>query len=279
MAIAAGVGAVVSSVGTTMLGLAAPAIGATTAPVCDASKTDAVVRAGLKSTNAKALAAYLKSKPYLALHTSTLKSKTAWTKAKGKAKVAALKKYKAAQVKEAAAIAAFKKANTYNSFSGKNTPTPINTTSPDHPGVWNWGDYYTRVIVKGGAVTDVCTFIDQTNDGSVTAGTPASDVDKTTSRDTYQGINAPFATSPIPGTLPVLWNATLAKPTKTQAAVEAHVNQCIHQSYTVLTAPCTKGGLVVDAMTGLTGATYTVQGYADSLHAALTAAKAAKSIG
>jgi hypothetical protein len=279
VAVAAGVGAVVSSVGTTMLGFAAPAL-AVTAPACDATKTDAAVRASLNTTNAAALKAYLKSKPYLALHTNTLKTKAAWVKAKGKAKVAALKKYKAAQVKEAAAIAAFKKANNYSTFSGTATPARIATTVPDtHPGLWDWGTYTTRVLVKGGVVVNVCTNVDQTNDGN-DANPPvmATAQDKLDSQNLYQGIDKPFATNDIPGNLPVMWYATLVKPAKTQAAIEANVNTCIHAGYTVLSAACPKGGLNND-VTNLTGATYTVQGYTTTLHAALTAAKAAKSIG
>jgi hypothetical protein len=279
LAVAAGVGAVVSSVGTTMLGFAAPALAAT-APACDATKSDAAVRATLNTTNAAALKAYLKSKPYLALHANTLKTKTAWVKAKGKAKTAALKKYKAAQVKEAAAIAAFKKANNYTTYSGTATPPPIATTVPDtHPGLWNWGTYTTRILVKGGAVVNVCTNVDQTADGNdAMPQQVATAQDKLDSQNLYQGINAPFATSDVPGTLPVMWYATLVKPAKTRAAIEANVNGCIHQDFTVNSTACPKGGLN-NNVTNLTGATYTVEGYTTTLHAALTAAKSAKSIG
>jgi hypothetical protein len=262
-----------------MLGFAAPALAAT-APACDATKTDAAVRATLNGTNAAALKGYLKSKPYLSLHANTLKTKTAWTKAKGKAKTAALKKYKAALAKENAAIAAFKKANNYATFSGKATPARIATTVADtHPGLWDWGTYTTRVLVKGGVVVNVCTNVDQTNDGN--DGNPpvvASAQDKLDSQSLYQGIDKPFATNDIPGNLPVMWYATLVKPAKTQAAIEANVNKCIHAGYTVLSVACPKGGLNND-VTNLTGATYTVQGYTTTLHAALTAAKAAKTIG
>jgi hypothetical protein len=278
LAVAAGVGAVVSSVGTTMLGFAAPAI-AVAAPACDATKTDAAVRATLNSTNAAALKAYLKSKPYLALHTNTLKTKAAWVKAKGKAKAAALKKYKAAQVKEAAAIAAFKKANNYSTFSATATPARIVTSVPDtHPGLWDWGTYTTRILVKGGAVVNVCTNVDQTNDGN-DANPPvmATAQDKLDSQNLYQGINSPM-TADIPGTLPVMWFATLVKPAKTAAGIEANVNGCVHQNFDVISVACPKGGLN-NSMTNLTGATYTVEGYTTTLHASLVAAKAAKVIG
>lgn len=280
VAVASGLGAVVSSAGITVLGFSAPAIAAA-APACDASQTDAAVTATLKSLNGAALKTYMKSKAYVTLHTNTTKAKLAWTKAKGaKAKAAAKKKWTTAAAREAAALAAFKKVNTYAAYSGVNTPNPITTTSADHPGTYDWGTYTTRIITKAGMVQAVCTFVDQTNDGRVDVQppVPASAADKATSQSTYQGVDKPFATSDIPGTLPVLWAATLYGVPKTQAGIDANVNTCIHQDFTVTTAPCTKGGLN-DPMTGLTGATYTVQGYSASLHSALVAAKAAKSIG
>jgi hypothetical protein len=261
-----------------MLGFAAPALAAT-APACDATKTDAAVRASLNTTNAAALKAYLKSKPYLALHTNTLKTKAAWVKAKGKAKAAALKKYKAAQVKEAAAIAAFKKANNYSTFSGTYTPPMIATADQvTYPGNWNWGTYTTRVLIKGGVLQKVCVNVDQTNDGN--DGNPpvvATAQNKLDSQNLYQGINSPMSAD-VPGNLPIMMFATTVKPAKTRAAIEANVNSCIHAGYTAISVACPKGGLN-NSVTNLTGATYTVQGYTTTLHAALTAAKAAKSIG
>lgn len=278
LAVAAGVGAVVSSVGTTMLGFAGPAL-ATTAPACDATKTDAAVRATLNTTNAAAYKGYLKSKPYLALHANTLKTKTAWVKAKGKAKAPALKKYKAAQLKEAAAMLAFKKANTYTTYSATATPPPIATTVPDtHPGLWDWGTYTTRLLIKGGVLVNVCTNVDQTNDGNdATPRQMASTQDKLDSQNLYQQINSPMTADPA-GNLPIMLYAATVKPAKTQAAIEANVNTCIHAGYTVFSAACPKGGLNNSA-TNLTGATYTVEGYTTTLHAALMSAKAAKSIG
>ena len=67
VAVATGIGAVVSSAGVSMLGFSAPAIAAA-APVCDASLSNATVNATLKATNAASLKAYLKSKPYVTLH-------------------------------------------------------------------------------------------------------------------------------------------------------------------------------------------------------------------
>ena len=277
LAAAAGVGAVVSSVGTTMLGLTAPAIAVTTTPTCDATATDANVTAALGTTNVALQAAYLKSKPYLALHAATLKAKVAYTKGKKAQKPLLLKKYKAAFAREIAGILAFRKVAYYSSFSGMATPPRIATNVPTtHPGLWDWGTYTTRVLIRGGAVVDVCTFVDQTNDGN-DQGTAASAQDKLDSASLYQGADKPMSLA-IPGQLPVMWYATLAKPAKVQTAIEANVSQCVTQSYMVNTAPCIKGGLT-DPTTHLTGATYTVQGYETSLHAALTNAKAAKAIG
>jgi hypothetical protein len=72
--------------------------------------------------------------------------------------------------------------------------------------------------------------------------------------------------------------ATTVKPAKTQAAIEANVNTCIHAGYTTTSVACPKGGLN-NPMTNLTGATYTVEGYTTTLHSALMSAKAVKAIG
>jgi hypothetical protein len=105
--------------------------------------------------------------------------------------------------------------------------------------------------------------------------------DLNTSKETYQGIAhpvTPLDPNDIPGTLPVLWSAALAVPSTSVAAVTAHVNKCVTDVYTLRTAVCIDGGLA-QTVGGLTGATYTVNGFKASIQKALTTAKVAKKIG
>jgi hypothetical protein len=274
-AIMTGSGALVSMVGATLVGFAPAASAATLAnPTCNASKSVTAVNAELGAWNAKTLATYKASKPYKALHATTLLKAKAYAKAKGKAKVAAKKAYLAALAKENLAVAAFRKANSYTSYTGTNKPAAVSASA--RAGLWNWGTYTTRVLVKNGSVLQVCTYVDESaaaND----LGTLATAEDKATSADLYQGASKGMDQA-IPGQLPTLWYATLVKPAHTQVAIEANVTTCATQSYDVTTTACPKGGLS-DPTTHLTGATYTVAGYKGSLHAALVSAKASKTIG
>ncbi len=274
VAVVTGVAAVATSVGSTMLGFSGPALAAGTAPACDATQSDTAFAATLAASNSATVKAYTKGKAFTSLHANSTKAKAAYGKAKGKAKAAAKKKWQAAVAKENAALAAFKKANAYTSFSGSITPPRI--AANQRQGLWDWGTYTTRIIIKGSKLSDVCTFVDQTNDGN-DLGTAATAEDKQTSLDLYQGSTKPI-TLDIPGQLPVMWYAAVAAPAKTVAGIEANVQQCVTQNYTVTTAPCIKGGLT-DPVTHATGASYTVGGFTGSLHAALTAAQTAGKLG
>jgi hypothetical protein len=274
--VATGVTTIAATVGGSVVGLATPAQ-ALTAPTLN---TTTCVAPNVATYNAAALAAYKKSAAYTKFDkpvvAAKLKLKKAKTPAAKKAAALALKKAVAAAAKnKAKALAAWTKLNTYSTYAGVATPPPVASDST-HPGTWNWGVYTTRILVKGGKLVKVCTAVNESAAGPVGVAdtrTPQQKIDDLkTSQDTYQGINKPMSQT-IPGTLPVLWFATTFAPSTSLAAVTAHVNKCATDAYTVTSAVCPKGGLT-DPVTHLTGATYTVNGYQQSLQKALTVARA-----
>ena len=271
--VAAGLGAVASSVGVSVIGLAGPASAAVAAPICNATQTDKAAVATVNAYNGAVLASYKKSPGFVKIHAKTTALYKAYAKAKGKAKIAAKKKYLAQVGVEGKAIAAFVRANYYQTYSGTKTPAAV--TATDRVGLWHWGVYTTRIFTKGGAVVNTCTYVDETNAGN-DQGTAATADDKATSADLYQGANKPMSLD-IPGQLPVLWFATTVSPAKSAAAVNTRVATCATQHWDVITTACPKGGLS-DPTSGLTGASYTVSGYEASLQAALAGAVKAKSV-
>lgn len=249
-------------------GLVSPA-NAATLPVCDATLTDAAVTASLNASNASLLANYKKSAPFKKLVAATASKNAALKKAKtAKAKAAAKKALAAAKAKETAGMTAFRKANFVYSTSGQHTPAGVSAN--ERPGVWTWGTYTTRGIFRGGKLVNVCTFVDESAAGN-DQGAVVTEEDIATSASLYQGMAAGMDQD-IPGAIPLLQYAALAAPAVSQTSILNNVSQCIVQDYMTTTAPCIKGGLALE-VGGLTGATYTVNGFKGSLQAALTSAK------
>lgn len=266
---------VVTGIATTLTTLSASTAGlmspanAATAPACDATLSDAAVTATLDASNAALLANYKKTPAFKKLVAATAAKSAALKKAKtAKAKTAAKKAVAAAKAKETAGITAFRKASFVYSTSGQNTPAGV--AALDRLGVWNWGTYTTRAIFQGGKMINVCTMVDESAAGN-DLGTAATEEDIATSASLYQGMAAGMDQD-IPGAIPLLQYAALATPAVSQTAIVNNVQQCIVQDYLTTTAPCIKGGLALE-VGGLTGATYTVNGFKGSLQAALTSAK------
>lgn len=271
----AGIGMVTSSVALGLLTTPAMAA-APVVPTCNATDTDSVFAAKVNAYNAAALANYLKSPAVVAMNNAITKNDKLFKAAKTKAKKAAAKKLlDAAKNKKNAAIAAFKKNSYYYAFSGDATPSPIAVASRE--GLWNWGTYTTRILVNKKTVKKVCTYVDESAAGN-NLGTAATSEDLNTSIVQYQmpdsGLDAE-----IPGTLPVLWAATLVAPATKATTIAANVTTCISQSWEEKSGPCVAGGLAIAEFGGLTGATYTVNGYKDSLQAALTKAVTGTQLG
>lgn len=270
LTVVTGIATTLTTLTASTAGLASPAQGATALPTCDAALSDSAVNATLDASNAALLAGYKKSVPFKKLVAATAAKTAVLKKAKtAKAKSVAAKAVAAAKAKETAGITAFRKANFVYSTSGQNTPAAIAAT--DREGLWSWGTYTTRAIFKGGALVSVCTHVDESAAGN-NLGAVATAEDIATSASLYQGMAAGMDQD-IPGAIPVLQYAALAKPAVSQTAIINNVSQCITQDYMTTTSPCIKGGLAL-TVGGLTGATYTVSGFKDSLQAALTSAKA-----
>ena len=270
LTVVTGVATTLTTLTASTAGLISPAQAAAALPACDATLSDSAVTATLNASNAALLANYKKSVPFKKLVAATAAKAAVLKKAKtAKAKAAAAKAVAAAKAKETAGITAFRKANFVYSTSGSNTPAAIAAT--DRPGVWSWGTYTTRAVFRGGQLVNVCTSVDESAAGN-DLGTAATADDIATSASLYQGM-ASGMDQDIPGAIPVLQYAALAKPAVSQTAIINNVSQCITQDYMTTSAPCIKGGLAL-TVGGLTGATYTVSGFKDSLQAALTSAKA-----
>jgi len=269
VSVAAGVAAVATSVTGSVVGLAGAAeAGTIAAPVLNPA-TCAVPSVVAK--NAQLIAGYKAGKTYKALAAATAAAKTAWTKKKG-TKAA----YTKALGKQNAALAAFTRLNTYAVFSGVADQSTIasvtrNVNSVDEP--WKFGTYTTRVLVKGIKVAGVCTAVNETVAGKVGVFGGLSTADATTSEELYQGRTKPM-TEAVPGQLPTLWCAAAYGSPGSKAVAYAHVVKCVTEDFNTISAICPKGGLAM-APGGLTGATYTVNGFEQSLQKALTAAKTA----
>ncbi|MEI6374294.1 MAG: hypothetical protein WCP26_11000 [Actinomycetes bacterium] len=164
LALATGATAATASVGASLIGFAATANAVPNLTACSttsAAASDATVTAQLNGANAAKLVAYKKTAKYKALHAATVAKTAAWKKKKNATTLAAKKKSIAA---EAAAIAAYKKANYTTSFSYSYQPSGIDPTgSAALPGAWQWGKYTTRIYVKAGKVVagGVCNAVNE----------------------------------------------------------------------------------------------------------------------
>lgn len=259
-ALVTGTTAITASLGTALIGLA-PAADAAALSSCSTSSaaaSDASVNAQLARDNAAALAAYKKTAGYKGIHAKNLAAAAALAAAKRQHKPAATikvltAKAKAASQADANAIANFKKTHDVTSFSASVTPHAV-AGDGTHPGNWNWGVYTTRIYVKNKAVVagGVCTSINESNaHNDAVPPVTASAEDLTQSADLYQA-----------AVLPTLKSAALHGPAMNKAAILARVHTEI---VTTLGA--------ADNLGTNSGASYSVQGFYDSLQAALVKAK------
>ena len=267
LALATGATAATASVGASLIGLTATANAVpnlTTCSTTSAGASDATVTAQLNGANAAKRVAYKKTAKYKALHAVTVAKTAAWTKKKNATTLAAKKKAIAA---EAAAIAAFKKSNYTTSFSASSQPAGIDPTgSATLPGAWQWGKYTTRVYVKAGKVVagGVCVKVNESA-AYVTNNTPQASAQLaeynltgnwvTTSEDLQA---AALRGVGIDGKGMV----GAAAPGGTKAQINARVNTEVVSVF-LSTLPTGAG----------TGASYTVQGFNQSLQLALIKAK------
>ncbi len=265
LALATGATAATASVGASLIGLTATANAVPNLRTCSttsAAASDATVTAQLNGANAALLVAYKKTAKYKALHAVTVAKTAAWKKKKNATTLAAKKK---AEKAEATAIAAFKKANYTSSFSGSTVPGAIDgTTSVNFPGAWQWGKYTTRVYVKAGKVVanGVCVAVDE----NVNVGNGTPDVasiltahpDWVTTSQNLQDIV--LSNKPVSADGHGMVE-TAGKLGGTKAQINARLN----------TEVITNFGATLPLGTG-TGSSYSIQGFYQSLQAALTAA-------
>ena len=275
LAVVTGAGAATASLGASLVGLAAPA-GAVPVPdytTCNANSVvanDGTVNSALAKKNAAALAAFKKTPAFKKVAANTAAKAAALVKAKktkNKAKIAAATKaYNAAVAAQGKAVANFVKANYVSSSSGTSVPAAVSPSgSVDFVGAWTWGKYTTRVYVKGGAMIGVCNNVNEDVNAENTSHVTAHSVDptdawKTTSYDSYQSVS-----------IPIMLQAAQGKTGSfTGAATKGKILPRVHT-------------LIVDTTNGFSGAasplgagsgaTYSVQGFYNSLQAALIKSK------
>ena len=127
--------------------------------------------------------------------------------------------------------------------------------SPSVSGVWNWGIYKTRVISKNKAVVDICVTVDETNAKSDTDVAPSAQ-DLVDSVELYQTDN-----------IALLRTEALTGAKVSRAVILGRVNSKIVE-FSGAAAVTSNGYTTIGAGTG---ATYTVEGFYNSLQAALIA--------
>lgn len=235
-------------------------------PTCDATITDEAMTSSLAAYNASKTSAYKSTPAYKALKKKVTDATAALKKANAvKASTKAAKATKAKKV--AAATKALNTAKGFeskalnavyvNSFSGVAVPTAVPATSSSGAGGnWTFGQYTTRVFVRNGAMIDLCYSVDESdtfaqNDLDVISY--MTEEDKATSL-TYQYGDLQL--------LPTLRTEALKSPAKSKSAINQNIVtwlQAVDDTITEIGAN--------------SGCTYTVQGFQQSLQAALVAAK------
>ena len=269
LAVVTGAGAATASLGASLVGLAAPA-GAVPVPdytTCNANSVvanDGTVNAALAKKNAAPLAAYKRTATYKKIAANTAAKSAALVKAKktkNKVKIAAATKaYNAALAAQNSALANY----TISSSSGVSVPDASPSGSLTFQGDWTWGKYTTRVYVKGGKMLSVCNNVNENVNAKNTLGVTAHSVDptdawKTTSYDSYQS-----------GAIPPMLDAALGKVGSYKGP--ATKGKILPRVHTLIVAPTGFSGASSPLGAG-SGATYSVQGFYNSLQAALIKSK------
>lgn len=140
----------------------ASAAAAPTLPTCDATQTDDAINASLATYKTAAVNYYKGGAKYKQLVAAVTKAQKALKGKKGKAKTAAQKNLTKAISKRNAALATATTAATVNQFKATFTGTPVLEASRENQ-PYTWGDYSTRIFVKGSKVVDLCYSIDESD--------------------------------------------------------------------------------------------------------------------
>jgi len=210
-------------------------------PTCDATQTDEAINATLATYNTAAINAYKGNAKYKQLVAAVKNAEKALKKAKGKSKTAAQKNLNKAKAKRDAALATATSEATVTQFKATVTGTPVDVDR-------TWGDYSTRIFVKGGKVVDLCYSIDESM---------VSESDRTTSQNDYISIWPldDLATELVPG-----------NSTKTAAQINTKFAEYVNGYWFDMTAETYDWNTQLGAMSG---ATYTIKTFYDSIQAAL----------
>ncbi|MEN9692807.1 MAG: hypothetical protein RLZZ330_451 [Actinomycetota bacterium] len=222
-------------------------------PTCDATQTDSAIDATLATYNTAAINTYKGGAKYKQLVAAVKNAQKALKGKKGKAKTTAQKNLDKAIAKRNKALADATTAATVTQFAATVTGTPVLETTRENA-MMTWGDYTTRIFVKGGKAVDLCYAIDESDHSAE---------DQAISQNDYISLWPldDIATELVPGN-----SAKTAVQINT--SFEDQVNTYI-QSFGEDFADWTW-----DTQLGaMTSATYTVKTFYDSIQAALIEAE------
>ncbi len=213
-------------------------------PACDATQTDQAIDSTLATYNTAAITTYKGGTAYKKLVTAVKNAQKAAKKAKGKAKKAADKNLAKAIAKRDAALATATTAATVTQFKATVTGDFVD-------GDKTWGDYSTRIFVKQGKVVDLCYAIDESM--------ISSEQDRIDSQDLYISVWPldDITSELVPGNS----SKTAAQINTSFADQVTTYVQSFGEDFTSWTWANDLGAM--------TGATYTVKTYYDSIQAAL----------
>jgi hypothetical protein len=260
VAIAAG------TIGSALLSISSASAATVALPTCDAAISDVATTTSLAAYNASKTSVYKSTPAYKLLKKKVADATASLKKANAtKASTKAAKTAKAKKVATATKALNTAKSNeskglksvVVNSFSGTAIPSAVPATSSSSArGNWTFGQYTTRVFVRNGTMIDACYSVDESNEFAQNDLNPVSymtEEDKATSL-TYQYGDIDL--------LPSLRTEALKSPAKSRTAI----NQNLVSWLQGLDDTITEIG-------ANSGCTYTVQGFQQSLQAALVAAK------
>ncbi|MEY3696398.1 MAG: hypothetical protein RJA41_48 [Actinomycetota bacterium] len=218
-------------------------------PTCDATQTEEVVNSALATYNTAAINAYKGGAKYKQLVAAVKNAQKALKGKKGKAKVAAEKNLAKAIAKRNAALATATTAATVSQFKATVTGTAVYEQTRDEN--ISWGDYSTRIFVKAGKVVDLCYSIDESGH---------SEEDQATSLNDYISLWPldDLATELVPG-----------NSSKTATQINEKFAEYVNNYWFEMTTESYDWDTQLGAMSG---ATYTIKTFYDSIQASLIAA-------
>lgn len=220
-------------------------------PTCDATQTDEVINTSLATYNTAAINSYKGGAKYKQLAAAVKNAQKALKGKKGKAKVAAEKNLAKAIAKRNKALADATTAATVTQFAATVTGDAVlESTRNNDP--YTWGDYTTRIFVKAGKVVDLCYAIDESDH---------SPEDQQTSLNDYISLWPldDMATQLVPG-----------NSAKTAAQINSSFAEQVNSYWFDMTAEEYDWDTQLGAMSG---ATYTIKTFYDSIQAALIEAE------